>query len=144
MHGNHRHVPDPQKELVLTMLESGMKPSQVRAATQLGLNTIYCLRNNWKLYGRVSRPALAPGRPRKLNSMELDYLESLIELQPDIYVDEMKDTLRRVLGVFVSGDTIVRALKQWGFTRKRVHIRYFWSSLFANSIYYVVAHKASL
>jgi len=114
MPGNRRHVPDAQKSLVVTMLENGMTPSQVRDATRLGLKTIYCVRKNWQFYGRVSRPALAPGRPRKLNSMQLDvssefvvsfyvltsskYLESLIELQPDIYVDEMKDNLRRVLG----------------------------------------------
>jgi hypothetical protein len=72
------------------------------------------------------------------------YLESLIELQPDIYVDEMKDTLCCVLGVFVSGDMIVCALKQRGFTQKQVHICDFWLSLFANNIHYVVAHKASL
>ena len=124
MPGNRRHVPDAQKALVATMLENGMKVSQVRDATRLGLNTIYRVHKNWRFYGRVSRPALAPGRPRKLNSMQLDvssesvvsfyvltsskYLESLIELQS---VDEMKDNRVANLNLFVSYDTLTRALK---------------------------------
>ena len=159
MPGNRRHVPDAQKVLIVTMLENGMKPSQVRDATNLGLNTIYRVRKNWRFYGRVSRPALAPGCPRKLNSMQLDvssesdaffyplisskYLESLIELQPDIYLHEMKDKLRHVLGIFVSCETIMRALKQRGFTRKQVCFRYMWLCALTNYTHFGVAHKAS-
>jgi hypothetical protein len=114
------------------MLKNGLKPSQIQDATNIGLNKIYHVWRNWQDYGHVSRPTLAPGHPRKLDSAQLDvssqsivfshllmsseYIESLVVQQPDIYIDEIKDNLSCVLGVFVSYDMIMCGLKQHGFT----------------------------
>jgi len=69
--------------------------------------------------GKVAKD-LNGGRPRKLNSLDLAYLESCIERTPDLYLRELQQMLFEARGVLVSEVCIERSLKRRGFTRKIV------------------------
>ena len=50
----------------------------------------------------------------------LQYLESLIERKPDIYLSELKEQLEAAYEVRVDETTISRTLKRRGYARKKV------------------------
>ncbi|OAX41900.1 hypothetical protein K503DRAFT_431263 [Rhizopogon vinicolor AM-OR11-026] len=70
--------------------------------------------------GEVVRTPVCAGRPRILDSLDANFLESCIERQPDILLTEMQDQLREIFGVEVSISTIPRTIQRRGFTRKKV------------------------
>ncbi|KAF9034957.1 hypothetical protein BDP27DRAFT_1176385, partial [Rhodocollybia butyracea] len=65
------------------------------------------------------------GRPRKLNSIDEQYISSLIDHRPTIYLDEIQDALLSARWIHVSIPTLFRALQRLGLTRKVVDARAF-------------------
>ncbi|PPQ97047.1 hypothetical protein CVT26_001270 [Gymnopilus dilepis] len=116
--GNYRYIPEPQKELVLTMSLRGMKVKDIVDATGMCKRTVCRVRSTWKATGKVVRKPLHTGRPRKLTALHISYLESMIERQPDIYAKDLRDALVKVYDVDVSESTITRTLSRRGITRK--------------------------
>ncbi|KAF8803807.1 hypothetical protein BYT27DRAFT_7108568 [Phlegmacium glaucopus] len=117
--GAYRYIPEEQKQLVLTMCLRGMKVNDIVEATGMGRTTILRIKRNWRSTGRVVRKSLEHGRPRVLSSLEVSYLESLVERTPDIYGKELQYALFAAYNVDVDISTITRALHRRGFTRKQ-------------------------
>ncbi|KAE9407706.1 hypothetical protein BT96DRAFT_933133 [Gymnopus androsaceus JB14] len=62
---------------------------------------------------------------RKLNALDLAYLESCIEQTPDLFLKELQEQLFEARGVEASQRCIHTSLKRCGFTRKEIN----WSLL---------------
>ncbi|KAF8805110.1 hypothetical protein BYT27DRAFT_7224881 [Phlegmacium glaucopus] len=117
---NFHYIPDEQKKLILTMHLRGMCFRDIETATGIGIRTIQRIKRSWLLTGKVVNKPLEPGRHRCLTSLEVSYLESLIEQRPDIYMKELQHALFVAYNVEVDGSNITRALHRRGFTRKKV------------------------
>ncbi|PPQ97475.1 hypothetical protein CVT26_002823 [Gymnopilus dilepis] len=118
--GNYRYIPEEQKKLIITMSLRGMKVKDIVSATGICKTTVCGVRRMWKATGEVVAKPLDNGRPRVLTALEVSYLESLVEQQPDIYVHELQDALFKAYEKHVDGKTITRALRRQGLTRKTV------------------------
>ncbi|KAI0324364.1 hypothetical protein GY45DRAFT_1228177, partial [Cubamyces sp. BRFM 1775] len=81
-----RHIPDEQKELILTMSER-LSTKEISALIGCSARTVRRVLQTFRETGQVSRKPLQVGRPRELTGIE--YIESLIERQPDILLDEL-------------------------------------------------------
>ncbi|KDQ15261.1 hypothetical protein BOTBODRAFT_90220, partial [Botryobasidium botryosum FD-172 SS1] len=60
------------------------------------------------------------GRNRLLDDESIIYLRQVIAQTPDVYLDELRESLYETYGKHVSDSTIWRALKKAGFTMKKV------------------------
>ncbi|KZT40204.1 hypothetical protein SISSUDRAFT_972953, partial [Sistotremastrum suecicum HHB10207 ss-3] len=115
-----RDIPIPQKELIVIMRRT-MTVKAIAAATEISERAITRVLKNFRDTGSVTGQRLCPiGRPRELSSWDVDYLESLIERKPDIFLSELQQSLRNACNVEVSAETIGRSLKRRGLTRKTV------------------------
>ncbi|KAF8954675.1 Homeodomain-like protein [Flammula alnicola] len=121
---SYRYIPEEQKQLVLTMSLRGMRVKDIVKATGICRRTVARIKGTWKSTGEVVRKSLENGRPRVLSSLEVSYLESLVERTPDIYGRELQYALFVAYNVDVDVSTITRALHRRGFTRKKVSFLY--------------------
>ncbi|KIJ91793.1 hypothetical protein K443DRAFT_75422, partial [Laccaria amethystina LaAM-08-1] len=120
MPGNYPFISAEQKWLVLTMSLHGMLIRDIVSVTGICKRTMRRVRSTWKDTGDVVRRSLENGRQRSLSSLEVLYLESLVEKQPDIYARELQHALFMAYDVEVDTTTITRALHRHGFTCKNI------------------------
>ena len=69
---NFRFIPEPQKRLIIIMLEQGKSPKEISLATRFSMNTVYRVRKLWSSTGSVVKRAVERGRPRTLTSLEVE------------------------------------------------------------------------
>ncbi|KAI0266032.1 hypothetical protein BGY98DRAFT_926746 [Russula aff. rugulosa BPL654] len=74
--------------------------------TEISERTVRRTLATWQQTGQVTRKPLQDGRPRILTSLEVLYLESLVQQRPDIYLSELRDHLQQVYNVEVNEITI--------------------------------------
>lgn len=134
---NRRHIPSAIKEHLVTMsMYLGSK--NIEQATGISRRTVNRVLKLHRTTGSVVRAPLQAGRERVLNSLHVavgtryilsgqhllssrtQYLESLVERTPDIYISELQEQLEGAYGIRVSPPTITRTLKRAGFSRKKV------------------------
>jgi transposase len=129
--------------LVYMHHKRNMSVNEIERLTNLKSRTIRRILKLFEETGQVMPPAAKSGRPRKLDDNDIDvsdlichsswlfsghaqgaffpqYLKSCIARSGDAYLDELKKQLEDVCHVRVSMPTIWRALRQQGFTMKRV------------------------
>uniref|UniRef100_A0A1X7TP35 Paired domain-containing protein n=1 Tax=Amphimedon queenslandica TaxID=400682 RepID=A0A1X7TP35_AMPQE len=90
-------------------------------------NTLYISRSTVKriikLYhqtGDVSPCTHQSGPPRMLREAEIEFIVSVMLINPSIYLDELKRKLCAATGCDASIATICRTLNRIGFTRKKI------------------------
>ena len=72
-------------------------------------------------YGQVSNPFACPrARPCILNSEDINYISSILEANPGLYIDEIQQQLLDVRDVEISVWLVSRALRRLALARKRV------------------------
>ena len=69
---NQQYIPKEQMKLTITMLEQGISLKEISQATRFGLSTVYCVQKLWLTTSSVVKQKLEPGRPRALNSLEVN------------------------------------------------------------------------
>ena len=72
MLSNYRYIPPEQKQLLVTMHIRGTSITNIEKSTGINARTIRRVLKLWKDTGRVIRQPLEPGRPRVLNSLEVE------------------------------------------------------------------------
>jgi len=81
--------------------------------------TVYEVLRLHRGYGQVVNPFVrARGRPHILSNGDLEYLRSLLQANPALYLDELQEDLLAVQDVEVSIATISRALRGMALTHK--------------------------
>ncbi|THU97004.1 hypothetical protein K435DRAFT_663384 [Dendrothele bispora CBS 962.96] len=118
-YGNRRFIHRSIKERMYTA-SIHRKSSHVARMFSVSHRTVNRVKRLVLQTGSVVRIPARNGRPRLLNSLDLLYLEGCIELQPDMYLDELQESLLQARGVDVSAPTIYRALLKRGFRYKQV------------------------
>ncbi|KAJ6524183.1 Homeodomain-like protein, partial [Mycena capillaripes] len=124
-----RHIPRAQKQLVVIMKANGSPREQIAEATGFHIRTVDRILSTWRATGKVARVPLQLGRPRILTSLDVLFLEGLVERTPDIYLFELQNALAEATGLDVDKNTIRDALFRRGYTRKVVRI-----SIYLNAI----------
>ncbi|KAL4247973.1 Homedomain-like superfamily protein, partial [Pleurotus pulmonarius] len=117
--GNYRFIHPEQKKLIITM-SATMTPTQISKHTGISTRTIYRILEKWRHLRTVTLGSTAVGRPRELTHYDFDFIEGLVEQQPDIYLSEIRHALRSVLDLDVSLSTISRSLLRRGLSRKQL------------------------
>ena len=72
MLSNYCYIPPEQKQLLVTMHIHGTSITNIEKSTGINARTIHRVLKLWKDTGRVIRQPLEPGRPRVLNSLEVE------------------------------------------------------------------------
>jgi transposase len=82
--------------------------------------TVYTLLRYHREYGQFTNPfAQGRGRPRNLSTADLEYLHSILQANPALYLDELQEKLQFYRDVDVSIATISRALRSMALTHKK-------------------------
>ncbi|CAE7127108.1 unnamed protein product, partial [Rhizoctonia solani] len=115
----YRFLDDGTKRL-LVRLRRYKSAAEIQYLTGVDERTIQRVVKLHRLTGDVTRASIMKGRPRRLSSFEVSFLEGCVHRQPDITLNELQELLFRVCGVEVSTPTIDRSLRQRGLTYKKV------------------------
>lgn len=135
--GNRQHIPIAIKELMITLQTTkGLKKRQVAELLDVDARTVRRVTKLEAETGSVVREPLVKGPQRLLNGIDcavrcvyfvfcdvytlsscytLQYLESLLERTPNLYLHELQKDLVLNRGIYVSCRTISRALQKGDF-----------------------------
>jgi transposase len=118
-----RKISSDIKECALTLhRERGWNPEDISDA--LGHST-RSLRRWEALFDRTAsfdrQQTAVPGRPRTLDAFMIHDIEALLQAEPYLYLDEIKEWLADEHGVDISISALDRTLSECGFTYKRLH-----------------------
>ena len=135
-----RRLPVSRKEDIVLMSATH---SNTEIARALGTTPRSCQRvlKLWREERLVERPSRLGGRPRALNSFDLEvsrycydairsyvvflqYLEARLERDPSMYLSELRAALLLGRGVDVCEKTIANSLRRRGWTYKKVYLSY--------------------
>jgi transposase len=123
-----RHVSRDLKERIpyLRYVE-GFKVKEIERILGVKKSMIYQTLNYHRDYGVAYNPMafsnVSQGRPRVLNSIDLDLIKSLLSQEPTMYLDELQDELLTRRGTVVSIPTLLRSLRRLHFCRKSISVR---------------------
>ncbi|PPR05263.1 hypothetical protein CVT26_012410 [Gymnopilus dilepis] len=98
-----------------------MSMEEIKELAGCSIGTVYNVIDNFRNFGVVHNPLNRPaGRPRLLTDEDTAFLESLLDANPSMYLDEMQQKLHDICGTDVSIATISRALRRANLTHKTV------------------------
>ncbi|KAJ3875283.1 hypothetical protein F5051DRAFT_304146, partial [Lentinula edodes] len=118
---NYRYIHPEKKSLIVSICCHGISQSELARQTGMGIRTIQRIMHNWRSGGDVVRKLKNPvSCSCSMNSVEIAFLEGLLEQTPDLYLYEIKERLEDVYGANYTESTISRTLEQCGWTRKKV------------------------
>lgn len=108
--------------IILWHTEQGLKPKEIKELVKCSLRTVYNIISCHRDYNTVRDPRSrgSHGRNRLLNMGDMNFISSLLEARPKIYLDEIQDELLRRRKVFASISTLSRSLHRMALTNKKV------------------------
>jgi transposase len=105
--------------IVAWRLKQHRSIKEIKTLAGCSEHTIYQVLRLHRDYGVVHNPVACPrGRHRALLTSDINYLQSLLNANPSLYLDELQAQLAEVLDVEVSLATISRALRHLALTQK--------------------------
>ena len=112
---------DMRRRMLVWYHEQQKMAPQIALLAGCSLRAVYYILSYDRDYGTINNPfAQTVGRTRGLNTGDLNYLISLLEARPKIYLDELQEELFTARDVDVSIPTISCALRQWEMSNKTV------------------------
>ncbi|KAJ7195146.1 hypothetical protein C8J57DRAFT_1034312, partial [Mycena rebaudengoi] len=106
---NYRYI-HPERKKAFAVMSNHFSSKAIAKSNGVSVRTIQRVTKRWRTTGQVAKRSIAIGRPRILSSMDVSYLEGLVERTPDIYLSELQSYLEAARDIHVSEDTIQRAL----------------------------------
>ena len=102
--------------------EQHLSVQEIAGLVGCGVRTVYNILSYHRDYHTLRNPSTRGphGANRPLDMGDMNYIESLIDAQPKIYLDEIQDELLERQDVFVSISTLSRTLHRLSMTRKHV------------------------
>jgi transposase len=95
--------------------------AQIAALADCSKTTVYEVLRLHRTFGQVTNPYRRQrGRPQILDQGDMNYIYSILEANPGLYVDEIQQQLFQVRNVDVSIATISRALWRLAVSHKKV------------------------
>ncbi|KAL1684429.1 hypothetical protein GGG16DRAFT_119817 [Schizophyllum commune] len=116
-----RYIDEYTKRVMVRMKASPrFRTQDIMAATGASRATVYRVSKLFRDTHDVVQRNTVRGRPRSLNTFHVNYLESLIERTPDLYLWELRNLFCNAFNCDVDARTIRNELRRHGFTRKKV------------------------
>ena len=107
------------KRRIVQLRQEGLTLRDIAGRLKVSIGVVHKTLEIYEEYGEYADPSKKrTGRPQILDDDDKWYLKSLLESNPSIYLDEIKQKLEAVRGVSVSMATISRFLRSWDFTWK--------------------------
>lgn len=101
--------------------EQQKKPPEIALLAGCSETTVYDILSLHRDFGQVVNPHHHPhGRPRTLNQGDMNYIYSILEANPTLYLDEIQHRLSETRDVDVSIATVCRALRQLAMAHKHI------------------------
>lgn len=116
------HLPQSLRERIIEWKKT-MDAKEIAALAGCSLSTVYEVLRLHREYGTVNNPQahLRP-HPRILTFQDLAFIESILQANPALYLDEIQDRLLCQRGVDVSVATISRAIRRMAISWKKISI----------------------
>jgi len=94
---------------------------EIRDRAQCSTGLISKVMSNYRTHGQVTNLfSKRTGRPLKVQDGDIEYISSLLEANPVLYLDEIQHRLLSTCGVKLSMSSLSRLLIQYGLTRKHI------------------------
>jgi transposase len=112
---------DLKMRIVSWYFEDGLTYREICDRANCSIGLISKVMSNYSVHGRVTNPfSKRTGRPTKIQDGDVEYISSLIEANPVLYLDEIQHRLLSTRGVGMSIASLSRLLIQYGLTRKHI------------------------
>ena len=96
-------------------------PSECAALAKCSIRTVYEVLRINREFGGVHNPfATVRGGNRLMNTGDINYLASVLEANPTLYLDELQDRLLQYRNINVSLATVWRAVRSLALSHKQV------------------------
>ena len=120
-----------RQHIIVWHHEQHISASDIQTLAGCSLATVYNVLKFYQDYGTVDNPFAGPhGAVRTLDMGDVNYLASIIDAHPKIYLDELQQELLLHRNIEVSISTISRALQQLAISQKKVsHEALEWNEL---------------
>jgi len=124
--------------------ERHFSPKEIADLAGCSVRTVYYILSYNREFNTLRDPftrGAHHGRPRTLDTGDMNYIAALVEAQPKIYIDEVQEQLLRARDVLVSIPTLSHALRHMALTNKQVAnaalernelLRATWQAAYAN------------
>jgi transposase len=110
-----------RERIVFWRYEQNKKAPEIALLAGCAESTVYEILRLYRDYGQITNPHRRQrGRPRTLNEGDMQYIYSILEANPTLYVDEIQQRLFETRDVEVSIATVSRALRRLAITHKHV------------------------
>jgi len=110
---------DLKIRIVSWYFDEGLNYREIRDRAKCSTGLISKVIHNYCSYGQVTNPfSKRTGRVSKNQDGAVEYISSLIEANPVLYLDEIQRRLLSMRGVEMSISSLSRLLIQYGLTRK--------------------------
>ena len=105
-------ISDDLKERIITWYYTDNKTmEEIRDLARCSIGLISNVIRNYREYGEVRNPfTRRAGRPRSLSDEDMAFIQTLIDANPSLYLDEIQQRLYDIREVNISISTISRAL----------------------------------
>lgn len=107
---------------IVTWHDDLLKPaSECAALAKCSIRTVYEVLRIHREFGGVHNPfATARGGSRLMNTGDINYLGSVLEANPTLYLDELQDRLLQYRNIDVSIATVWRAVRSLALSHKQI------------------------
>lgn len=114
-------APQLRERIAYWRFEDGKTAREISILAGCSDTTVYDILRLHYHFGQTRNPyARRRGRPRILNQGDMNYIYSILEANPGLYVDEIQQLLFEVWNAEVSVATVSRALRRLAITHKHV------------------------
>lgn len=116
------HLDQQLRERIVSWRINDKKTApEISALANCSEATVYEVLRLHRVFGQISNPYRQQrGRPRLMDQGDMNYVYSILEANPSLYVDEIQQSLFQARNVDVSIATICRALKRLAVSHKKV------------------------
>jgi transposase len=112
-------TPEMRENMVVWHYEQCKTVLQISKLAHCSKRTVYDVLRLHRAFGQVINPFVRErGRPCTFRNGDLEYLRSLLQVNPALYLDELQENLLSVRDVDISIATISRALRGMALTHK--------------------------
>ena len=110
-----------RQNIIIWHYEQHKTPQEIALLAGCSARTVYNVLAFHRDFDTVHNPFSRPhGGPHALDMGDMNYLSSLLDARPKIFLDEIQEELEAVRNVHVSLSTISRALHHLAITHKKV------------------------
>ena len=109
---------DLRQKIVEVYENERISQRQLARRFQVAPSFIVKLLKQYRETGELA-PKTSPGRPRELDEAQMQTVQTLVEANPDLTLDELRAKVALHCGVTVSRPTMCRVMKRLQFTRKK-------------------------